>query len=95
MKSDYLHLWQKTKNSDNSKIYTYNHYCRIYLKYTTYLVSPFCFCIIALTFNGRPNNVIKPSASWWSYKSPVVNEARLSEYNEYGEVVPALIMFPL
>ena len=28
---------------------------------------------------------MKPSASWWSYKSPVVKEAMLSLYKEYGE----------
>ena len=31
--------------------------------------------------------MINPSASWWSYKSPVVNDARLSLYNEYGEIL--------
>lgn len=54
-----------------------------------------CCIIIARTFNGRPNRVMKPSASWWSYSSPVVKEASSSLYREYGEVVPALMMLPL
>lgn len=34
-------------------------------------------CIFrARTFKGRPKRVMKPSASWWSYRSPVVKEAR-------------------
>lgn len=53
-------------------------------------------CIfIARTLHDRPNRLMKPSASWWSYKSPVVNDAILSLYNEYGLVSPALIIFPL
>ena len=43
--------------------------------------STFC-SIIARTFIERPNKLMKPEASLWSYKSPVVKEARLSEYNE-------------
>ena len=35
---------------------------------------------IARTFRGRPNRVMKPEASWWSYRSPVVKEARDSLY---------------
>ena len=34
---------------------------------------------IALTLSGKPNNVMKPSASWWSYKSPVVKLAELEQ----------------
>lgn len=53
-------------------------------------------CIFnARTFNGRPNKVINPLASWWSYKSPVVKDAKDSLYRLYGEVVPALMMLPL
>ena len=37
---------------------------------------------MARTFKGRPNRVMKPSASWWSYRSPVVKEARDSLYRE-------------
>ena len=29
----------------------------------------------ARTLSERPKRLMKPSASWWSYKSPVVNEA--------------------
>ena len=36
------------------------------------------FSLIARTFNGSPNNVMNPSASWWSYWSPVVKEASVS-----------------
>ena len=50
---------------------------------------------MARTFNGSPNSVMKPSASWWSYRSPVVKEASDSLYKEYGDVVPALMMLPL
>ena len=50
---------------------------------------------MARTFNGRPNSVINPLASLWSYISPVVKEARDSLYRLYGEVVPALMMLPL
>ena len=39
----------------------------------------FCSCIfIARTLQERPKRLIKPSASWWSYKSPVLNDAMLS-----------------
>ena len=31
---------------------------------------------IARTFKGSPNKVINPSASWWSYQSPVVKLAK-------------------
>ena len=42
-----------------------------------YLLACFASChFIARTFSGSPNNVMKPSASWWSYKSPVVKLAR-------------------
>ena len=57
--------------------------------------SYYLFQFIALTLSERPKRLMKPSASWWSYKSPVVNEAIDSLYNEYGDVVPALMMLPL
>src|SRR5699024_7928099 len=50
---------------------------------------------IARTFKESPNRLMNPSASWWSYKSPVVNEAMLSLYKLYGEVVPCLMILPL
>ena len=53
------------------------------------------FNFIALTFVERPYKVINPSASWWSYKSPVEKLAIPSSYKEYGEAVPSLIIFPL
>ncbi len=31
---------------------------------------------IARTFSGSPNNVMNPSASWWSYRSPVVKGSK-------------------
>ena len=37
---------------------------------------------MARTFSGSPKRVMKPSASWWSYRSPVVKEARDSLYRE-------------
>ena len=40
------------------------------------------FSFIARTLRGRPQSVMNPAASWWSYMSPVVNEARLSLYSE-------------
>lgn len=53
-------------------------------------------CIfIARTLQDRPKRLMKPSASWWSYRSPVVKEAMLSLYREYGLVSPALMMLPL
>lgn len=43
----------------------------------------FTSCIfMARTFDDRPKRLMNPSASWWSYKSPVVNDAMLSLYNE-------------
>ena len=65
------------------------------LRFFDYLLSFASASFIALTLSGKPNNVMKPSASWWSYKSPVVKLANDSLYNVYGEVVPALIMLPL
>lgn len=40
--------------------------------------SPFSCIFIARTLHDKPNRLIKPSASWWSYRSPVVKEAMLS-----------------
>ena len=50
---------------------------------------------MARTLLERPNKLMKPFASWWSYKSPVVKDAILSLYKEYGEVVPAFVILPL
>lgn len=50
---------------------------------------------IARTFKGNPKRLMNPSASWWSYNSPVVKLAKDSLYNEYGDVVPALMILPL
>ena len=41
-----------------------------------YLFFSISAIFIARTFNGRPNKVMNPSASWWSYKSPVVKLAK-------------------
>ena len=41
------------------------------------------FNFIARTLVERPYKVINPSASWWSYKSPVLNDAE----NEKKKVV--------
>lgn len=48
----------------------------------------------ACTLVGRPQMLMKPSASAW-LKSLSPNVTRFSEYREYGEVMPALIMLPL
>ena len=56
----------------------------VLLRYTTpsfealtnyYLFASTSAIFIARTLSGRPNNVMNPSASWWSYKSPVVKLA--------------------
>ena len=44
--------------------------------YGNYLFFSISAIFIARTFNGRPNKVMNPSASWWSYKSPVVKLAK-------------------
>ncbi len=43
--------------------------------FVTACPSPTCCSIIARTFSGRPNNVMKPWASLWLYSSPVVKDA--------------------
>ena len=43
--------------------------------------SPLSIFFMARTFVDKPKRLMKPSASWWSYKSPVVNDAMLSSYN--------------
>ena len=63
---------------------TQSFYIRVSVKETDFIESKiylfsFTSCIfIARTLEESPNRLIKPSASWWSYKSPVVKEAMLS-----------------
>ena len=69
------------KNAKSPPTFTSNKYIRIILiTGFTYLLTSAIF--IARTFVERPKRLMKPDASWWSYKSPVVNEAMLALYNE-------------
>ena len=45
---------------------------RFYFKFSFFS----SFILIARTLRGRPHRVMKPSASWWSYISPVVKDAK-------------------
>lgn len=51
------------------------------IAYLFLLASASCI-FMARTLQESPKRLIKPSASWWSYKSPVVKEAMDSLYKE-------------
>jgi hypothetical protein len=54
----------------------------VFFVYDFYLFFSTSCIFIARTLHESPYRLMKPSASWWSYKSPVVKEAIDSLYSE-------------
>jgi len=67
----------------NPTKFTMIKYAAIIIQTFINYLFPSASCIfIARTLQERPNRLMKPSASWWSYKSPVVKDAIDSLYKE-------------